>query len=344
MTKRIFPIFTAANSVEIRTENLNDVAPDQIRVEAIKSGISAGTEGMWFDGSAAAIRSGRKTYPYTPGYEFVGRITEIGANVKANPDDFPRFGKLKEGDRIFAFKPHASVNDIAERELWVALEPHVSDENALAHALSCTCLHAIHRASPSFGSNAAVFGLGTLGFIMIQLLASMRASNIVAVTTSENKKQMALSMGATATVSLDDLKSGSQALSDLGIVLADTVYECSGSTAVLEQTTLMAANQGEVIATGFYNDPVVLDGEHLFAKELTVKGVRAAGAAAPKTEYLRWPRDENLKMASGLVASGDVSIEGLVTHQIKPEELQKTYEMIRDRSEPYLQILINWQG
>lgn len=334
-----FPIFSAANKVEWQEQELSSLPPDKIRLEAVMSGISAGTEGMWFDGSAAALKSGRKSYPYLPGYEFIGKVAQIGSAIKNNPEDFQKFSKLKVGDRVFAFKPHGSTADIYENELWVALEDHVSNENALAHALCCTCLHAIHRARPNFGDSSAIFGLGTLGMIMIQLLSSMQSTSIAAVTTSKDKKKMAVEFGATSTFSLDELKNSALPKSFEPV---DCVFECSGSTSVLECTTLIAANQAQIIATGFYNDPVVLNGEHLFAKELTVKGVRAAGAASNRNEYLRWPRTENLKMSKKLIENGTVKIESLITHKIKSTDLQKAYEMIRDRSEPYMQIAVQW--
>ena len=342
-TVRRFPVFTSANVVDWQEQDLSELAPNQIRIEAILTGISAGTEGMWFNGSAAALRSGRKSYPYTPGYEFVGHVVGIGSDIINNPDNYSRFSKLSLGSRIFAFKPHGSLADLFEDEMWVELADDISNENSLGHALCCTCLHAIHRAAPSFGASSAVFGLGTLGFILIQILSSMQSSAITAVTTSKNKQEMALALGASAAISLDDLlntETGTP-LPDHA-VLSDVIYECSGVTDVLQNTTLLAANQGQIIATGFYNDPVILDGEHLFAKELTVKSVRAAGAARPRNEYLRWPRTENLKLANQLITFGNVKMDQLMTHQVSPDNLQETYEMIRDRSEPFLQIAIKW--
>jgi threonine dehydrogenase-like Zn-dependent dehydrogenase len=70
--------------------------------------------------------------------------------------------------------------------------------------------------------------------------------------------------------------------------------------------------------------------------------VRAAGAARPRNEYLRWPRTENLKLANQLITFGNVKMDQLMTHQVSPDNLQETYEMIRDRSEPFLQIAIKW--
>lgn len=336
---RRYPAFIEANRLVWHEQELSAIAPDMIRLEAVVTGISAGTEGMWFEGSAAALRSGRKSYPYTPGYEFVGRVSDIGSNIIKNPQDFPRFSKLRVGDRIFAFKPHGSFADMNEGELWVLLPDHVSNENALAHALCCTCLHAIHRASPSFGDASAVFGLGTLGFIMIQLLSSMQSKSIVAITTSDDKKNLAKDFGASTALSLKEVKNQSVIF---GMQLADCIFECSGSSEVLQNTTLVAANQATIVAAGFYNDPVILDGEHLFSKELNVKGVRAAGAPNPKNEYIRWPRTENLKMAAQLIEKGAISIEPLITHKIAPENMQNSYEMIRDRSEAYLQIIVEW--
>ena len=150
-----------------------ETSADKVLLKARLSGISAGTEGMWFDGSASALKSGRKSYPYFPGYEFVGEVVSVGADVTADPGRFPRLSKLGPGDRVFAFKPHAGANEITEADMWVRLDASVDDADALALALCTTGIHAVHRGAPTAGSSAAVFGLGTMGLTLIQTLAAI---------------------------------------------------------------------------------------------------------------------------------------------------------------------------
>ncbi|MCB1493306.1 MAG: zinc-binding alcohol dehydrogenase [Rhodobiaceae bacterium] len=314
-----------------------ETSADKVLLKARLSGISAGTEGMWFDGSASALKSGRKSYPYFPGYEFVGEVVSVGADVTADPGRFPRLSKLGPGDRVFAFKPHAGANEITEADMWVRLDASVDDADALALALCTTGIHAVHRGAPTAGSSAAVFGLGTMGLTLIQTLAAIGSGDIVAVTSSPDKADMAKRFGATHVVSLEDVRAGKP-----GAPLADTVYECSGSVAVLGDSLSLCAPQGTVVAAGFYNDPMVLDGELMFSRELTVKSVRATGAASPRNEFLRWPRAENLDMAATLLKRGKLVSDGLVTHRVKPEDMPGAYAMIVDRTEPFLQVAVDW--
>lgn len=303
---------------------------DKIRLRTIVTGISAGTEGMWFNGTAPALVSGRRSYPYTPGYELVGIVEAIGADITANPERFPRLASLKTGDRVFALKPHASIADLTEKDMWVAIPENVSNENALCLALACTCIHAAHRAHVSFGDDCAVLGLGVVGLIMLQILKSSGAGNIVASTRSPEKQDLATKFGAT------------HIAGENAAPLCDAVFECSGTQSGLYQSTNLAANQGKIVGVGFYTEDMLLSGEQVFAKELTILGVRASGAAGDRGEFLRWPRAENLKLATKLLGNGHLEVESLISHRFKPEQLEEAYQIVQAKSEPYLLMVLDW--
>ena len=314
------------------------LAPDRVRLRARLTGISAGTEGMWFNGTAPALTSGRRGYPYVPGYEFVGIVEAAGPMISADPVKFPRLSKLAIGDRVFAFKPHSSIADISEEDMWVSLPGHVEDLDALSLALACTCLHAIHRVGHQYGDDCAVLGLGMVGMIMIQILAASGASQIVAATTSLAKAELARHFGATDVVDTRQLTANGAK-----IKLSDAVYECSGTSAGIAASTRLAANQGRIGAVGFYVEDMPISGEDIFARELTIFGVRASGAADKRGEFVRWPRTENLKLAAKLVGEGRLRVTSLLTHKLKPAELEKAYGIIDSKSEPYSMMALDWQ-
>jgi len=312
---------------------------DHILLEGVVSGISAGTETMWYNGTASALKSGRRSYPYTPGYEFIGRVAEIGSDITSNPNAYPRLSTLKTGDLVFAFKPHARWNTISEADLWTSVPAGAEPFDALGLALACTSLHAIHRSEIRVGDDAAVIGMGVLGFVLISCLNAAGAGRITAISRAETKRERARLFGANAGLDTGVIAAGNPIPAE---ALSDVVFECTGQPAGINLAMRAAQKQGKIIAAGFYTDPVPLDGELLFSKELTLYGVRASGASAPRGEFLRWPRAENLKLATEYLRRGYIGTGSIVTHEIKPANLEEAYHMIDTQAEPYGLIVIKW--
>ena len=285
--------------------------PDQALVETTLTGISTGTERMWFEGSAGALRSGRRSYPYAPGYALVGHV------VAAGPD----FAGAAIGTRVFAMKPHASHAIIAPDDLWCRMAPELSDEDALGIALTATALHTVDRASLAAGDAAAVAGIGMFGAILVQVLAATVGGPVTAVTRNPEKRVR----GAAAVRSYGDV--------DPAI---GTWFECSGAADNVARLADMTGPRGKIVLAGSYTSPIALDGEPIFANELTIAGARSIGDGAD--------RRRNFERAAALVENGKVRIRDLVTHRFAAEDFRDAYRLIAARAPDTMQICLDWRA
>jgi 2-desacetyl-2-hydroxyethyl bacteriochlorophyllide A dehydrogenase len=322
--------FPAPNRAVMNHVVLPAPGPDEAIVESVQSAISLGTERMWLDGSAAALRSGRRGYPYRPGYALVGRVAAAGAD----------FADAAVGARLFAMKPHGSHAVLRRDEPWVALPDHVSDDDAAAIALTATALHAVHRSAMMLGDGAVVAGLGALGFVLLQVLAASFAGPVVALTNSAEKAALARARGATLALTYAELSGAVAALPPI-----QSAFECSGIAANVARLQPLLRAQGEIVLAGFYNEPVALDGETLFARELTVKSVRAAGATGGDSEYNRWDRKRNLVLARDFVAAGKVGTRGLITHRFPAARFDDAYRLVAEpaRRRDAIRVALDWR-
>lgn len=321
--------FLAPNRAVMARTGLPVPAPGEALIVTIQSGISAGTERMWFDGSAGALRSGRRAYPYRPGYELVGRVAAAGSG----------FTDVPVGARVFAMKPHGSHALLSRDDAWVALPEPLGDDDAVAIALTATALHAIHRSGMTVGDGAIVAGLGALGFILVQVLAASFAGPVIALTGTPEKTALARSHGATTALTYAELPAARGALPPV-----QTVFDCSGAATNIARLLPLARRQGEIVLAGFYNEPIALDGETIFDRELTIKGVRGAGATRGGTDDNRWDRRRNLALAGALVAAGKVRARRLVTHRFPADRFDDAYRLIADRSKSRdaIQVCLTW--
>lgn len=319
-------IFESERKLAIREGLTPKAGPNQALLRTLVTGISAGTEGMWWNGTATALRTGRKTYPYFPGYELVGEVVEVGEG----------FQGLALGDRVFAMKPHADHALLTSNDIWFRLPVDFPLERALGIALTGTSLHAIHRSGITVGDSCAVVGLGILGLCMLQTLAQGMSAPVIAVTSDPRKRELARTLGACETLGHGD------ALPAPWLNGVSTTFDCSGVNSGVATAVKLAADQGTVVAAGFYTEPMELDGEAMFSKELTIRSVRATGTAGAATPFNPWTREATMRLAAEMVFKGSVQNDALITHRIQMKDARDAYQMIVDKTEPYLQVVMNW--
>src|SRR5690242_16459419 len=84
--------FTAPRQVELREESPANLGPDDVRIDAIASAISHGTELLVLRGQVPPgleldlpTLRGAFDFPIKYGYASVGRVVEAGANASLKP-------------------------------------------------------------------------------------------------------------------------------------------------------------------------------------------------------------------------------------------------------------------
>ena len=126
--------FTGPRQVEVREEALADPGPGDVVIEAIASGISAGTEMNVYRGLAPQWHKRQNpdtrlfvesdepdwTYPSRYGYASVGRVVETGSEVHS----------YKPGDLVFSYTPHGTYA-VVPAEQVVALGDLPSPERGV---------------------------------------------------------------------------------------------------------------------------------------------------------------------------------------------------------------------
>jgi len=312
--------FPAPRRAVMARADLPRCGPGEALVETTSSGVSMGTERMWLEGSATALRSGRKSYPYRPGYALTGRIVAAGADFAAAPP----------GARIFAMKPHGSHAVVGADDLWLPLGDDTGDDDALAIALTATALHAVERAAPCGGDAVAVAGLGVLGLLLVQVLAATEAGPVVALTGSPDKRDVARGHGATLALSHDE--AARRTLPPIR-----TWFECSGVAANLARLLTLARGGGEIMLAGFYTETLSLDFEPIFAHELSIRAVRGIGDGAS--------RRRNLARAAALIASGAVRMPRVKAQRFDADDFAEAYRLVadRERSRAAPRVVLDWR-
>ena len=116
---------------------------------------------------------------------------------------------------------------------------------------------------------------------------------------------------------------------------ADISLECAGSVITQEQALLLTKKHGKVGYLGIaYKDVTLKEKafESIFRKELTLKGFwNSYSAPFPGREWTN---------AIELISKNKIDVESLITHKFALKDVDKAFEMILGRTEPFGKVLI----
>src|SRR5213079_3315710 len=233
-----------ARSVELRTEELAEPGPDEVRVRAELSAISHGTEMLVYRGEVDAdlaldlpTLAGGYGFPLKYGYASVGRAVAVGREVRG----------LREGDLVFALHPHQDEYVVSE-SLVRRLPDRTAPEQGVFLANLETATNVVLDAKPRLGEVVAVFGQGVVGLLVTQLLRRSGA-RVIAVEPSALRRTFAERCGADSAIAPSDDALLHALTAGRG---ADIAIDASGGPGALQQAIDSVAPEGTVVVCSWY--------------------------------------------------------------------------------------------
>jgi 2-desacetyl-2-hydroxyethyl bacteriochlorophyllide A dehydrogenase len=324
--------FPRARVVELRTETLPEPGPDEVRVRAVLSAISQGTEMLVYRGEVDAglaldlpTLAGGYGFPLKYGYASVGRAVAVGRDVRA----------VSEGDLVFALHPHQDEYVLSE-SLVRHLPDRTTPEQGVFVANLETAINVVLDAKPRLGEVVAVFGQGVVGLLITQLLRRSGA-RVVAVEPSALRRSFAERCGAELAITPQD-----------GTVLrrltrgrgADLAIDASGSPSALQEAIDSVALEGTVVVCSWYGEkPVPLDLGGLFHRRRVRLVSSQVGRIDPSLAP-RWDRERRLELATSLL--GELVLADLITHRIPFARAADAYALLDGGDAETVQVVLDY--
>ena len=321
--------FTAPKTVEPRPVSV-DLGVDEVVVDTDASAISAGTELLVYrdetpddlpvDETIDAFDDSFE-YPLRYGYAAAGRVVETGSEV----DDEWR-------DRqVFAFRPH-QTRFVADPDDLVVLPEDVSPAHGCLLPTVETATNLALDSEPKLGESVVVFGAGVVGLCTTRLLSAFPLDELVVVEPIATRRETASAMGADRTMTPE------VAATELGD--ADLAVELSGEPAVLNDAIDAVGYDGRIVVGSWYGEkraPIDLGGSfHRDRIELISSQVSTIDPARRG----RWDRDRRFEAAVEWLDRLDC--ERLISHRVPFAEAADAYELLDDRAESALQVVLTY--
>jgi 2-desacetyl-2-hydroxyethyl bacteriochlorophyllide A dehydrogenase len=323
-----------------------ELGSNEVRIQTLFTGISAGTELTSYRGTSPFFskkwdvtnRIFEKetetswTYPLKQwGYEEVGKVIEVGSEVKS----------VEVGEIIFGTWGHKSTHIAEEsfardRKLHKELDPICG---IFSH-IGAIGINAILDANIHVGETVAIFGQGVPGQIVTQL-AKLNGAKVIAVDLDDTRLAFAKKLGADFTLNsakCDASKEIKEITKGLG---ADVAIEISGSSMALHEAIRCTTYSGRVVASGFFQgEPKELFlGEEFHHNRINLVCSQISGVD-PSLSY-RWNRLRLNHTVMDLQKEGKLNLKGLITHVISFEDAAKAYETLDNGTEEVLQMVLS---
>ena len=331
------------------------LAPTQLRVRTLFSGISAGTEmtqyrgtnpylhKAWDDATRLFLPADAPSQPYPLvgwGYEEVGEVVEIGGALEGWADGDIVYGTW--GHRTHAVLEGAYA---APRRKPAALDPLT----AIFSHLGPIALTAILDAQLHVGETVAIFGLGVVGQVVAQL-ARVSGAQVVGVELSPQRLAMAQALGSldTALNPRDLTAQGSSAAARIKAHTdgrgADVAIECSGSAAAVHEAIRATAYNGRVVALGFVQGgaEALRLGEEFHHNRIQIVSSQI-GNVDPALSR-RWDRLRLIHTIMDLQVRGALNLRPLITHIMPFAQAAEAFALLDGGAPDVLQVVLKFDN
>ncbi|MDJ0822592.1 MAG: chlorophyll synthesis pathway protein BchC [Paracoccaceae bacterium] len=297
--------------LELADLQLTDPGPGDLVVDIRHSGISTGTEKLFWSGQMPPFPG--MGYPLVPGYEAAGEVIEAGRDTGYSVGDHVFVPGANCYDGAFGLFGGAAHRVVTDHTRVTRIDSGHGAQGALL-ALAATARHAmagLDKALPDL-----IVGHGVLGRLLARLTIAAGAPAPTVWEIDPDRRQGA--MGYEVVHPDEDERRDYTA-----------IYDASGNGDLLNDLVGRIAKGGEIVLAGFYTAPLQFAFPPAFMKEARFR------VAA------EWDR-EDLAATRALVENGALSLDGLITHQAQAADAPQAYTTAFE-DPTCLKMILNWE-
>lgn len=312
--------------VEFGRANLLDKArqqPDKVRqvVRKIKT-----------DGLMPTLETvfAKLDQPVPLGYCNVGKVLAVGEGVVG----------FQAGDRVVSNGRHAEIVCVP-KNLCAAIPEQLDDERATFTVISSIGLQGIRLLNPTIGESIAVFGLGLIGLLSVQMLKA-NGARVIGFDYDKDRVALGKSFGIEAhdlATGIDPVQAGMAFSRNRGIdgVL---VTAATKSNELMHQAAQMSRKRGRIVLTGVTG--LQLERADFYEKELTFQVSCSYGPGRYDTFYedqgndyppgfVRWTENRNFEAVLDLLVSGALDPLPLISQRYPLAQAKQAYDAVSAR-------------
>ena len=289
----------------------------------------------------------KKLDAYSPlGYSNAGVVIDAGESVRG----------FAVGDKVACagagYANHAEVVCVPEN-LCVKLDDNADLKAASYNTVGAIALQGIRQADLRLGEHCAVIGLGLIGQLTCLML---RASGVKTVGIDIDSAAVETAKKHCADVAFVRSEQGvAEQISSLTNGIGVDAVIITAATASLDPINfagVITRKKGRVVVVG--SVPTGFDREpDYYKKELEVRMSCSYGPGRYDLNYeekgidypagyVRWTENRNMQAFQDLIHRGSIDLSYLTTHEFLLEDAVQAYDMVVNKNEPFLGIVLKY--
>ena len=329
-TKQV--VFLEPRKAKFMEVDAPSVGENDVLVKTEYTVISGGTERAVIMASQNTINQ----FPCSLGYCGIGRVLEIGGNVKS----------VGVGDRVLIYHGyHTQYNVRPVADVTKVEDDNLSSLDAAFVVIASMGLGGVRKLEIEIGESAMVMGLGLLGIFALQFCRLSGAYPVIAADLNPERRRLALELGAdfafdpAAPDFVEQVKSVTRGKGVRAIV------EVTGVSAAMKQALECASYMGRIALLGCTR---ISDCAVDYYTEVHRPGVKLIGAhnfVRPKVESYphHWTHQDDCRAILDMIALGRVRVAPIVSRVVSPTQAPQIYtELCNDPAFP-LGTVFDWR-
>jgi predicted dehydrogenase/threonine dehydrogenase-like Zn-dependent dehydrogenase len=280
------------------------------------------------------------------GYSCSGIVLQVGEGVT----------EFRAGDRVGCGGNTANHAEmvLVPNNLVVKVPDPCSLKDASGVAIGAIALQGVRRADPKIGEIIAVFGLGLLGQITVQLLKAA-GCQVIAMDINQKRVEFAAEFGVDHSINLsnDDCVNLTKLITGGLGVDATIITAASDSNTIVQQSMEITRKKGKVVVVGAVG--LGLERSPFYEKELDflISCSYGPGRYDPNYEekghdypfaFVRWTEKRNMAAFLQLIAENKIKLEKVLEKEFNFENVSDAYIELKSGKTRPLGIVLKYQS
>ena len=272
------------------------------------------------------------SFPIKLGNMTVGIVIEVGSQVK----------KFKKGDRVYGYLPIREIHTVYEENVNHA-PPELSDEEIVCIDPATVALMAVREGHVRLGDRVAVFGLGAIGLMTVQMAKLSGASLVIGIEPVEKRRNLAKTYGADVVIDPTSCDTGLEIKRITEWRGVDISIEASGSYAALHQAVRGTSYGGKIVPVSWYHGEareLNLGEEWHFNRHIMISGARIE--SEPYRDYPLWNRERIYQTVIELFKKKLLKVNYLLSPIVQFENVVEAYKMLDEKPEETIKLGVRY--
>jgi len=268
------------------------------------------------------------SFPMRLGNMTVGIVDEVGTQVQ----------KFKTGDRVYGYLPIRETH-VVQEDMISPAPPEIGDEDLVCIDPATVALMGIREGRVKLGDTVAIFGLGAIGLLSVQMAKLSGASLVIAIEPIEKRRKLAADYGADVLFDPFNCDVGLEIRKTTADKGVDVTVETSGSYPALHEAIRGTGFGGTIVPVSWYHGEargLNLGEEWHFNRQVLVSGARVE--SEPYRDYPLWDRKRIYDTVLDLFRETRITSKGMLSPIVRFEEVAEAYRMLDGKPEETIKL------